>query len=263
MKTKICSKCKIELPLDTVHFGMSSRTKDGFKCECKECKRKCYKANADKYHKYYQINKEHKAEYNKKYKLENIEKIAEYNKGYYEQNAIRERDRYKKYHKENIEKINITRKKYRIKHKEKLKDKRSISYYSNINKERLRMKNYRENNRESFRLREHNRNAAKRELTSNLTIEQWEEIKKCFDNKCAYCGKENKLEQEHFIPLSGGGEYTINNIIPACKSCNCSKNNKYFFEWYPKYKYYSKHREEKVLKYLRYKDNNQQLALTF
>ena len=105
------------------------------------------------------------------------------------------------------------------------------------------------------------RRAAKKQLSNSLTTKQWNKIKEHFDNKCAYCGKELPLAQEHFIPLSDGGEYTHNNIIPACKSCNSSKKNKSFFDWYPKYKRYSKKREKNILKFLGYKNEVQQLKL--
>ena len=105
------------------------------------------------------------------------------------------------------------------------------------------------------------REARKRSLECNLTAKQWLDIKLQFDNKCAYCGKELPLAQEHFLALSKSGEYTVNNIICACKTCNSSKSNKDFFTWYPKYKYYSKKRERFILKFLNYKDGIQQITL--
>lgn len=109
---------------------------------------------------------------------------------------------------------------------------------------------------------EHKRKAIKKNLLCNFTIEQWEKCKEYFNNRCAYCGAEMPLTQDHFIALSKGGEYTSNNIIPSCQRCNSSKSNKDFFEWYPKSKYYSKEKEEKILKYLHYNKNKiQQLKL--
>lgn len=107
----------------------------------------------------------------------------------------------------------------------------------------------------------HNRRALKKDLPNTLTESQWENAKKQFDNKCAYCGKEKPLEQDHFVALKNGGEYTHNNIIPACKNCNCRKSAKDFFTWYPKFKHYSKKRETKILKYLGYTNGIQQLSL--
>jgi 5-methylcytosine-specific restriction endonuclease McrA len=109
----------------------------------------------------------------------------------------------------------------------------------------------------------HRRRAKEKNLDSNLTIEQWIIIKSYFNNECSYCGAKLKLTQDHFIALNNGGEYTTNNIIPACSKCNSSKQDKDFFEWYPKQSYYSKEREQKILEYLNYNIKNkvQQLAL--
>lgn len=105
------------------------------------------------------------------------------------------------------------------------------------------------------------RMAMKKKLQASLTFEQWENAKEYFLNKCAYCGKEKPLAQEHFIPVSKGGEYSHNNIVPACKTCNSSKRDHDFFKWYPNFKYYSKPREREILNYLGYKKGIQQLSL--
>jgi 5-methylcytosine-specific restriction endonuclease McrA len=105
------------------------------------------------------------------------------------------------------------------------------------------------------------RRAKKLSLPYTLTSKQWQQIKEYFNNKCAYCGKELPLSKEHFIPLSKGGEYTINNIIPVCLSCNSSKQDKDFFKWYPAQSFYSKAREKRILKYLGYKNDKQQLKI--
>lgn len=46
-----------------------------------------------------------------------------------------------------------------------------------------------------------------------------------FNNRCAYCGQEKKLHQDHFVPVVAGGGYTKNNIVPACQTCNSSKSD--------------------------------------
>jgi 5-methylcytosine-specific restriction endonuclease McrA len=44
---------------------------------------------------------------------------------------------------------------------------------------------------------------------------------------CYYCKNSNSvLTKDHLIPLSRGGSDYIDNIVPACKSCNCSKGTK-------------------------------------
>ena len=164
--------------------------------------------------------------------------------------------------------------KYREDNREILRERSKIQYKKNketINKKRIinRHKKLKEYN-EYMRIFRHKQKAIKNDLESSLTKKQWEKIKKAFDYKCAYCGKTEKehleqcdqqLHQEHFIALTNGGEYTHNNIITACENCNSSKNNRDFFEWYPKYEHYSKEREQKILNFLHYKGDKQQLTI--
>ena len=107
----------------------------------------------------------------------------------------------------------------------------------------------------------HKRREAEKGSLSTLTSSQWKECKKHFNNCCAYCGNENKMTMDHFHPVSKGGELTVKNVLPTCPSCNYSKRDKDFFDWYPSQPFYSKQRERKILKYLDIKDNEQQIAL--
>ncbi len=70
-------------------------------------------------------------------------------------------------------------------------------------------------------------------LASTLTKTDWKQTVAYFDSKCVYCGNTEKLHQEHFIPLALGGEYTKNNIVPACRTCNSKKGAKHPAEWCP------------------------------
>ena len=110
---------------------------------------------------------------------------------------------------------------------------------------------YAKENKDYFVKATQKRNAKLKELDYTLTLEEWEDTKKYFNNQCSYCGKSLKrLTQDHFIPLSDNGSYTKDNIIPSCKSCNSSKNNRDFKEWYKTYKYYDEERERKILNYI-------------
>lgn len=137
-----------------------------------------------------------------------------------------------------------------------------LEYRNRYKEKQIKLsKIWRSNNREKLCVKSHNRRANIRKLQIGFNLKQWENAKNYFDNKCCYCGKKLPLEQEHFIAVKGQGEYTINNIIPSCRSCNGSKSSKNFFEWFPKYKYYSKKREKLILKFLNYEDNIQQLKI--
>jgi hypothetical protein len=50
----------------------------------------------------------------------------------------------------------------------------------------------------------------------------WEKIRKDFDNSCAYCGAQTKLQVEHLV-MFNRSEYGLHypgNIVPVCKECN-------------------------------------------
>lgn len=50
------------------------------------------------------------------------------------------------------------------------------------------------------------------------------------DGMCAYCGKELDpflmWHVDHVIPSSRGGDNSLFNLLPSCRSCNIRKNNK-------------------------------------
>lgn len=73
------------------------------------------------------------------------------------------------------------------------------------------------------------RYAREKDAKGNHTLEQWEALKQEFDNKCAFCRKEEKLTKDHIIPLSENGTDYIDNIQPLCKSCN-SRKWKFIYE---------------------------------
>lgn len=94
------------------------------------------------------------------------------------------------------------------------------------------------------------RRAKIRNLTREFTKADWNNCLDAFDGSCCYCGSKDKIQQEHFIPLTKGGTYTVDNILPACKECNNSKNNKDYKDWYPLQTFYDIGRERNILQYL-------------
>lgn len=44
--------------------------------------------------------------------------------------------------------------------------------------------------------------------------------------KCVYCSSTHDLTIDHVVPLSKGGDNEWDNLVTACKSCNCKKGNK-------------------------------------
>lgn len=269
-ETKICTKCGIEKEATLKYFYKRSESEDGLRGNCIECFRK-------KVDKYADNNKELVASRKKQYADSHKIEISQYKKTYREDNKIKA-SQYSKIWRENNKEILIeqkheyydghkelwtTRSKlYNEEHKEEIAERNKMWRKENKGLDAEKHRQYAKNNPEIYRINWQKRRAKKLLLLSTLTIEQWETIKDHFNNKCCYCGKELSLAQEHFIPLSKGGEYTLNNIIPCCKQCNSSKHNYDFFEWYPKQSYYNKKRETKILKFLNYQNSNQQLTIT-
>ena len=55
------------------------------------------------------------------------------------------------------------------------------------------------------------------------TLEEWNNLKILYNNKCAICKEEKKLTKDHIIPLSKNGSDYIENIQPLCCNCNSKK----------------------------------------
>ena len=231
--TKTCKRCGMEKPLEREHFRLSKNHKDGFRSECKECAR--------------MISKE--------YREKNKEKINSYQKEYRKINTEQTSQSSKKYRENNKGKVKEMRENWEFNNKEKRSQYHKEWYQANKKRKRqnerklyLKSEKHRKYKLELCKIRNHR----KRSVISDFTTSEWEICKTFFDNRCCYCGGDcDELQQEHFVPVAKGGAYTKANMIPACGSCNSSKNDSDFHDWYPKQKGYSEERKIKILNYLR------------
>ena len=65
----------------------------------------------------------------------------------------------------------------------------------------------------------------------DLTPEQWTALCEAWGG-CAYCAAADvALQRDCVLALSRGGRYTLDNIVPACRSCNTSKCNHEVTTW--------------------------------
>ncbi|MCB1270644.1 MAG: HNH endonuclease [Microthrixaceae bacterium] len=65
----------------------------------------------------------------------------------------------------------------------------------------------------------------------DLTDQQWAGLVHAWDG-CAYCGSDDgPLQKDCVLPISRGGRYTLDNVVPACRSCNASKCNDEVTAW--------------------------------
>lgn len=65
-----------------------------------------------------------------------------------------------------------------------------------------------------------------------ITNQQWNELLREYNFRCAYCGIQTNMTIDHVIPLSKGGKHSIENIVPACAGCNSHKCAS--LDWKPK-----------------------------
>lgn len=211
---KQCSICKKFYPMTTEYFSHVKKG-DGFHCNCKECENKRQREK-------YRTDEKYRKKRNSVPK--EIKKIRRRN--YYLKNKEKEINRAKKYNFENREIIKEREKAYRKTEK-------------GIEENKIKCMNRRN----------------KIKVSGKITLSDWNECKNFFRNssgkiECAYCGKE--LERptiEHFIPISKGGTGNKDNILPICRHCNCSKQDKDFYEWYKDKEFFDEKRIHKIKKY--------------
>lgn len=105
-------------------------------------------------------------------------------------------------------------------------------YYANQKQILEQKKEYHKNNPHII----FNASSKRRKLIGdcNITKEEWLIIMRSTEWKCFYCGCAlNKHNQtiDHWVPLARGGDHNVTNLVPACKTCNCSKGSKLYREW--------------------------------
>lgn len=236
-----CGKCHEELPLDHDHFYRRQNAKNGWGSWCKKCwGAKDYGVthinvinNSKKGYKFCSICKE-------ELPYKNFSKLKERKDGYSSRCKSCESVISKEY---------SSRPESKIKKAKRFKEWRK-KYYATEKGKALNKKHI------------HLRKSRKANTIYNYSEDTWEDTLKHFKNKCAYCGDAIKeLQQEHVIPMSKGGYYTKQNIIPACQHCNISKHNKDLMDWYPKQPTFSKDKLDKINRWTGTKNNIQQLSI--
>ncbi|XVS62257.1 HNH endonuclease [Actinosynnema sp. CA-299493] len=68
-------------------------------------------------------------------------------------------------------------------------------------------------------------------VENDLSAAEWTALQAAWGG-CAYCGAAGvPLQKDCVQALSRGGRYTLDNIVPACGSCNASKCNTEVTGW--------------------------------
>ena len=240
---KICTKCGENLPATTEYFHKKKSGKYGLHAICKKCIKEYNKTR-------FENNKDEILEKKRKYNSNNKEKIREYNKDYYKDNTDKKKELSKKYRENNKEYYREYNKKYYEDNKEQLKSYNKDYRINNAVELSKKQKEYVKNNPDKiFNNRQKHRNYDNSATVNKISKEQWRQMLDFFDNKCAYSGEELTEENfsiDHIIPISKGGDNSINNIVPCTKSVNLSKWNYDLEEWYIDKEFFSRERLLKI-----------------
>jgi len=137
----------------------------------------------------------------------------------------------KRYRKEHPETVRAANKRYRQSHLDEIRAKARISAESkDTSSSRLE---YLISDRGACVIKAQNhRRRLRTESAGSFSTTEWESLKAYFGNHCGYCGIYcERPTIEHMVPICLGGTNAPDNIIPACRSCNCSKGKKNLLEW--------------------------------
>lgn len=202
--------------LPKTEFHKDRNKKDGLSTLCKQCRRQ--------------------------WAIENKELRREYSRKYSQENKEWEKERRRRARKANPELYRESFRRWKENNPEKMKAHKKRDYEKNSEAYKMRSLKYRQQR--------------KQQGMFEFSIEDWREILKEFNNKCAYCGANGEeglrkgLQLEHVVPITAGGTYEKSNIVPACPSCNLSKHNKSLQEWYPTKPFYNEEKMKYILQRL-------------
>lgn len=179
--------CTCKTLKDLHFFSKNKSFKDGYAVRCKQCIRE-----------YNVANKEHISQLRKKNYLNNIDNCKKYSK------------------------------KSHFLHREERLQKQKIYYQNNKEYFKYKNKKYKEDNKDYILLKNNKRkNLIK---LQNINQSEIDNLLINNNNQCFYCKifvkRGINLHLDHKVPLSRGGNHHINNIVPACASCNLRKGTK-------------------------------------
>jgi 5-methylcytosine-specific restriction endonuclease McrA len=127
------------------------------------------------------------------------------------------------YHEINYEILAEKHKVYAINNKELLYNIKRNHYLRHKPVIQERVRKYKLDHPDQYRMYSNKRLALKKTAVVNDFTHS--DIVEKYGNECVYCG--GAFEHiDHYVPLSKGGEHTLDNVRPSCRSCNLTKNNK-------------------------------------
>lgn len=112
--------------------------------------------------------------------------------------------------------------------RERVREASKRTYFKHRESRMARNRAYWERNRERLKPgqseRRWKRRAQVKAANGTFTAQEFEAVCREFEMRCAYCHQTAALlTPDHMMPIARGGANTIDNIVPACLSCNAAK----------------------------------------
>ena len=137
------------------------------------------------------------------------------------------------YREANKEKVAASDAAYQAANKEKLAAQKAKYRAANKEKAAAYQAEYRAANPDKRAASDHRRRARKAgNGVWDILPGEWDRLVERYRGCCAYCGvADDNLTMDHVVPVAKGGRHAIGNFVPACQSCNSSKNDRYLSQW--------------------------------
>lgn len=221
---KTCAKCLQALALDAFYV----RKNGAVNGRCKECVRddvRAYRAanserakqsNRDSY----QRHRDERLAQHDAWRAANPDKVKD----------LRGRRRaadtagMREWRKNNIQKSREQSARWYAANKERVRQYQREWKARNPGRSAANLREWRRRNPEKHLAIVHARRAAKREQDwGDVTPAGVANLFASFGGSCAYCMTKPATTLDHYVPLKLGGLHALDNLLPACMSCNCSK----------------------------------------
>lgn len=224
LSPKRCNKCGEYFPLTPEYWHKNSREKDGFCRTCKTCA-------IDRARRWGVENRDRQHERNQRYYTEHREAIKQQTKEYIQNHPEQVKARHAANYQRNRTERNAKMREHRLKNLTAYNKRTRDWVAANPDRRRDIANRYGKTPKgTAARLR---RRARERQLSDTFTANEWLFCLRYWRNRCAYCGEHKPLSADHFIPLvSPDCPGTVaENMLPACKSCNSSKQHRDPVDW--------------------------------
>ena len=168
-----------------------------------------------------------------KWRQENTETRKQYGALYYRENKQKHRERAKEWGATNPEKVRQSRKKYNSKHREKITASARDWRRKNPDRAVAATNRYLAKNPEYRRVLHATRRARLAAAEGKFSLDELRVLIEKQKGRCGCCltSLKSGYHADHKMPISRGGDNTIENIELLCQPCNSRKYNKLPHEW--------------------------------